>query len=106
MSSLFDMTIAIPADRGRSAGCILRLALVSPNPSPALCLRHHFEVMFLPPYSPDYNPIERLWLRLKSEWFTDFIADSTRELSDRLVKAIQSIIQDPEKIGSVCAFRK
>jgi len=25
---------------------------------------HHFEPMYLPPYSPDFNPIERLWLRI------------------------------------------
>ena len=28
---------------------------------------HHFEPKFLPGYSPDYNPIERLWLRLKAD---------------------------------------
>ena len=30
-----------------------------------------FEPTYLPPYSPDFNPIERLWLILKAEWFTD-----------------------------------
>jgi transposase len=24
---------------------------------------------FLPGYSPDFNRIERLWLRLKADWF-------------------------------------
>jgi hypothetical protein len=28
---------------------------------------HHFKPKFLPGYSPDYNPIERLWLRLKAD---------------------------------------
>ncbi len=32
---------------------------------------HDFEPLFLPPYSPDFNPIERLWLRLKTDFFTD-----------------------------------
>jgi transposase len=27
---------------------------------------HHFEPVYLPPRSPDLNPIERLWLRLKA----------------------------------------
>ncbi|MFA6223292.1 MAG: transposase [Desulfomonilaceae bacterium] len=27
-----------------------------------------FEPVFLPPYSPDLNPIERLGLVMKSEW--------------------------------------
>jgi hypothetical protein len=27
---------------------------------------HHFAVHYMPGYSPDFNPIERLWLRLKA----------------------------------------
>ena len=27
--------------------------------------RHHVLVLFLPPYSPDYNPIEKLWANMK-----------------------------------------
>lgn len=34
---------------------------------------HHFEPVYLPAYSPDFNPIERLWLRLKADWFWDFM---------------------------------
>jgi hypothetical protein len=36
------------------------------------------ELHFLPGYSPDFNPIERLWLRLKADFFSDFIAKSSR----------------------------
>ena len=39
---------------------------------------HHFEVHYLPGYSPDFNPIERLWLRLKADFFSDFIAKSPK----------------------------
>lgn len=28
---------------------------------------HHVDYEFLPTYSPDFNPIERLWLRLKAD---------------------------------------
>ena len=27
--------------------------------------RYHVMVLFLPPYSPDYNPIEKLWANMK-----------------------------------------
>lgn len=67
---------------------------------------HHFEPLFLPPYSPDFNPIERLWLRLKADWFWDFIARTDEELSNRLCEALRSFIADPNKTASICSFRK
>ena len=47
-----------------------------------------FEPLYLPPYSPDLNPIERLWLLVKAQWFTDFIAKTRAELMQRLDKAL------------------
>lgn len=67
---------------------------------------HHFEPMFLPAYSPDFNPIERLWLRLKADWFWDFIARTDDDLTNRLCEALNSFIADPTKTASVCSFRK
>ncbi len=48
----------------------------------------NFEVLFLPPYSPDLNPIERIWQLMKAEWFTDFIAKNWNQLVERLDKAL------------------
>ena len=28
--------------------------------------RYHVMVLFLPPYSPEYNPIEKLWAHIKN----------------------------------------
>lgn len=67
---------------------------------------HPFEPVYLPGYSPDYNPIERLWLRLKADWFWDFIARPPAELSDRLCTALQAVIEQPDKTASICAMRK
>lgn len=47
-----------------------------------------FEPLFLPAYSPDLNPIERLWLLIKNEWFTDFIAKDRDALIERLDQAL------------------
>jgi transposase len=65
-----------------------------------------FEVRFLPGYSPDFNPIERLWLRLKADFFSNCIARSPDELTHRLCYALTSLMNDPEKVASQCAFRK
>jgi len=67
---------------------------------------HHFEPKFLPGYSPDFNPIERLWLRLKADWFWDYIARTEQELSERLCTAIKSFLASPDKTASICSIRK
>jgi transposase len=67
---------------------------------------HHFEPTYLPSYSPDFNPIERLWLRMKADWFTDWTAKSKAQLTDRLCHALNSFINDPHKTASNTAFRK
>lgn len=58
-----------------------------------------FEPIFLPPYSPDFNPIERLWLLIKAEWFTDFIAKSRDELITRLDQALNWAMTHRPKIN-------
>lgn len=67
---------------------------------------HHFEPWFLPPYSPDFNPIERLWLRLKADFFTDWIARNSTELEDRLCLALNHFMSHSSLAASICAFRK
>jgi transposase len=100
---LDELTKAIPKKEGK------RQLLIMDNASwhkSAQLNWHHFEPTYLPPYSPDFNPIERLWLRLKADWFWDFIARSTQELSDRLCLALKSFIDDSAKTASICSIRK
>jgi len=67
---------------------------------------HHFEGKFLPAYSPDFNPIERLWLRLKADFFSDFIARSPDQLIDRLSTALCHFMDSHPTVASQCSFRK
>lgn len=100
---LDEMAKAIPKSEGK------RPILIVDNASWHRAARvnwHHFEPMFLPAYSPDFNPIERLWLRLKADWFWDFIARTDEELTDRLCDALKSFITDASKTASICSFRK
>ena len=49
--------------------------------------RYSVKLLFLPPYSPDFNPIEKFWANLK-RWLRDFLCfyDSLHAaLYDRLV---------------------
>jgi transposase len=64
-----------------------------------------FEPIYLPPYSPDYNPIERLWLILKAQWFTDFIAKDREALIQRLDHALTWLIERTDQNKQTAAIR-
>ena len=65
-----------------------------------------FEPVYLPSYSPDLNPIERLWLLVKTEWFSDFVAKTREALMDRLDKALLWVINRTECNKQTCAIKK
>jgi transposase len=51
----------------------------------------------VPPYSPDLNPIERIWLTMKARWFNNHVCKTEEELLERLDQAILEVIDKPEK---------
>ena len=67
---------------------------------------HHIEKVFLPPYSPDMNPIERLWQYLKGHGMAGYFTGEGEELSDKLCQSIQELLDQPKLIRSVCALSR
>jgi hypothetical protein len=45
-------------------------------------------------------------LRLKADYFTDFIARTPEQLAERLITALKAFIDDPKTVASQCATRK
>lgn len=84
-----------------------RLCLVLDNASWHKTMRlqwHHIEKVFLPAYSPDLNPIERLWQHLKSHHMAGFITNDGEQLKDKLTESIQNLLDRPDTIKSSCAL--
>ncbi len=52
--------------------------------------RHGAQVLFLPPYSPDFNPIELLWSKLK-EIIRSFAPKTVRAFYRALKNALEAI---------------
>ena len=64
---------------------------------------HNLQPLYLPPYSPDLNPIERLWLVAKDRYFTQWYTREREALIDRVCDAIKSFIKSPNEVKSICA---
>jgi len=63
------------------------------------------EVLFLPAYSPDLNPIEKMWSKLK-EFLRSAEARSRPSLIEAIASALETIIaQDVINWLASCGFR-
>lgn len=62
----------------------------------------HIEVKYLPAYSPDFNPIEHLWLALKSTWFNNHHCNTHEILAQRVDEALRSFFNRPDSVRSIC----
>ena len=60
--------------------------------------------MYLPPYWPDLNPIERIWLTMKEHGFNNYVCKSEEKLLERLDQAILDVIDNPEKTQHTTAI--
>jgi transposase len=48
-------------------------------------------IFFLPPYSPELNPVERFWLHLKQNVMRNRVFESMKELENNLENFINSL---------------
>jgi transposase len=65
---------------------------------------HGWQPMYLPPYSPDLNPIERIWLTMKARWFNNHVCKNEEKLIERVDQAILDVIDNPETIKQTTAI--
>ena len=60
----------------------------------------NIKIIYLPPYSPELNPIERLWLYIKSKVLNNKMYDKLDDLELALCAFIQSLKN--EQVSSLC----
>jgi transposase len=61
---------------------------------------HFFEPLYLPPYSPDFNPIERIWLIMKADYFLNLHCKNRAALIERADYALCELMENPKKVAS------
>lgn len=65
-----------------------------------LKLPENVVLFFLPPYSPELNPVERLWLWIKSHHLSNCIYDDVTAILTKGMKAWKSL--NPSIVKSIC----
>lgn len=62
------------------------------------CARNNIVLVYLPPYSPDLNPIEMVWRILKAK-----IANKVYKTLESLVETVSETLKSLENLYTLCA---
>jgi transposase len=66
-----------------------------------LIIPGHIALLFLPPYSPELNPAEKMWQHLKDK-LANMIFDSLQKLSDKVCQLVKELM--PQTIQSITGW--
>jgi transposase len=70
----------------------------------ALDIPANLTLIFQPPYCPELNPVERLWLYLKERFLSIRVLDDTNAIIDACCAAWKKLLAEENRIQSLCAF--
>jgi transposase len=68
-----------------------------------ICVPDQITLLFLPPYSPELNPIENLWHYLKSHHWSNRAYPDYDALVDAACDAWRKVCLSPDHLKSICA---
>lgn len=72
--------------------------------SKALAVPENITLAILPPYSPELNPVERVWLYLRERYLSLRLLDTTEAILDACCDAWMRLIAETDRIRSLCAY--
>ena len=64
----------------------------------------NLSLVFLPPYSPELNPIERLWLHLRDNRLSHCVFQTTEGIIDTCCEAWNWLLAETGRIRSLCSY--
>lgn len=64
----------------------------------------NIRIIYLPPYSPELNPVEHLWEHIRENYLRNFFWTSMDKLENKLESILQKIANFSESIQSLVGF--
>ncbi len=71
------------------------------NPK-ALAVPDNITLVLLPPYSPELNPVERVWLYLRERFLSLRLFDDTEAIINACCTAWNALVAEPGRLRSLC----
>jgi putative transposase len=69
-----------------------------------LLIPENIQLVFLPPYSPELNPLEHIWEEIREKWFPNLVFNSLEAVEDRLGDAVLHLEKQPKLTASITGF--
>jgi len=66
---------------------------------------YNIKPLFLPPYSPDLNPIENIWRLIKINFFNSWYAKNIEQLIERVCLALNWLTINPSKVSKTASYQ-
>ena len=97
---LAELSTQIPAD----AHVVLVLDQAGWHGARALVVPDNLTLVPLPPYSPELNPVERLWLYLRERYLSHRLLEDYDAVVDACCAAWTALIQEAGRIQSLTSY--
>lgn len=69
-----------------------------------LKIPENLHLLFLPPYSPQLNPVEHLWDEIREKWFANRVFQNLEGVESLLVEALRTLENDPQRVLHLTGF--
>ncbi|WP_347566609.1 IS630 family transposase [Neochlamydia sp. AcF84] len=86
-----------------SSHALLILDRASYHTSKTLKVPSNIHLLFLPPYSPELNPVENLWHYLRSHFWSNRIYRGYKELEKVAIASWRKVCLQEKRMKSLCA---
>jgi transposase len=93
----------VAASRPPDAHLVLVLDGAGWHISRDLAVPVNITLVVLPPYSPELNPVERVWLYLRERFLSLRLLHSTDAIIDACCDAWMHLLGDPGRLRSLCS---
>ena len=94
----------LAASRAPDAHLVLVLDGAGWHVSRDLAVPPTISLVVLPPYSPELNPVERVWLYLRERFLSLCLLPSTDAIIDACCEAWMRLVAEQGRLRSLCAY--